>query len=509
MNRVKKLKLNTISSLINRFVVLISGLILPRLIILQYGSEVNGLVSSISQFLSVITFLDLGVGSVVQSALYRPLADKEYNQINGILKAAKRYFRKISYILIIYVVILSSTYPLLISNQIDYLPTVLLVLSMSISIFAQYYFGIINEFLLNADQRGYIQLGSEIVVVILNLVASIFLIKRGYDIYIVKLCASLLFLIRPIYLSYYVSKNYNLKNYEDKKILNPLPQKWSGVGQHIAYSVQNSTDILVITLFSTLENVSIYMVYNMVVNSIRLLITSFTTGITSFFGSLLAERKIDTLNVYFSKIEWILHTVITLLYAATAVLIVPFISIYTSGVNDVSYRAPIFALLLTLSKAAYSLRTPYQSIVLAAGHFRQTQLSSIIEALLNILISFAMVWKFGLIGVTFGSLVAIGYRTVYLAFYLSKNILSRSIKIFFKHILIDSIVFLLTIFFGGLLNRRINVDTFNDWFLYSIFITLFCISLSFFINFIFYKDNTINLISSFKNKIVRRTIKSD
>ena len=69
-----KLMKNTISSFVFQITTIICGFILPRLILQQYGSEVNGLINSLNQFLGVISFLELGVGAVIQSALYKPLA---------------------------------------------------------------------------------------------------------------------------------------------------------------------------------------------------------------------------------------------------------------------------------------------------------------------------------------------------------------------------------------------------------------------------------------------------
>ena len=82
--RGKKLALNTITSLILQLVTVVCGFILPRLILESFGSDVNGLVNSITQFLGVITLLDLGVGAVVQSALYKPLTEKDTDMISKI-----------------------------------------------------------------------------------------------------------------------------------------------------------------------------------------------------------------------------------------------------------------------------------------------------------------------------------------------------------------------------------------------------------------------------------------
>ena len=73
--RNKKLAWNTMSGLLLQVTTVLCGFVLPRAILNRFGSDVNGLLNSIAQFLQMIAFLELGVGSVVQSALYRPLAE--------------------------------------------------------------------------------------------------------------------------------------------------------------------------------------------------------------------------------------------------------------------------------------------------------------------------------------------------------------------------------------------------------------------------------------------------
>lgn len=106
MMRERKLAKNTISSLIFQVTTIVSGFILPRLILKQYGSSVNGLVNSIAQFLSIISFLELGVGAVVQSTLYKPLAENDNVQVSKILASAEKFFKNLARILIIYIIIL-------------------------------------------------------------------------------------------------------------------------------------------------------------------------------------------------------------------------------------------------------------------------------------------------------------------------------------------------------------------------------------------------------------------
>src|SRR5690625_4382239 len=109
----------------------------------------------------------------------------------------------------------------------------------------------------------------------------------------------------------------------------------------------------------------------------------------------------------------------------TAVLINEFVLIYTSGIADVSYYAPLVSVLLVFSYSVYSIKTPYRILIFAAGQFKQTQVGSFKEAGINIIVSLTFVNIFGLVGVALGTLVSMSYQTVYLVFYLSKNIIYR------------------------------------------------------------------------------------
>ena len=111
MTRKKKLLYNTIVSLAYQLITLVCGFILPRFFLSCYGSAVNGLVSSITQFLGFVALAECGVGAVVQSTLYKPLADKDNAEVSRIMKSSQRFFRRIAIILIIYTAFLMVFYP--------------------------------------------------------------------------------------------------------------------------------------------------------------------------------------------------------------------------------------------------------------------------------------------------------------------------------------------------------------------------------------------------------------
>lgn len=486
-SRKRNLKLNTLMSILNRFVTIICGLILPRYILTYYGSDVNGLISSIAQFISFITFFEFGIGAVIQSALYKPLANDDKKSINLILSSAKKYFNKVATILIIYIVVLIAIFPLKADSTFSYFFTAILILSMSISLFAQYYFGIINHLLLNADQKSYIHLTIQVSTVILNTMVSIILIKMHMSIQVVKLGTAIIYLSRPVYLSWYVSRNYNIKT-DLEFAKEPIKQKWNGFAQHLASVVLKSTDVVVLTLFSTFENVSVYTIHYMLVNGIRLMITSTTAGVQSLFGNMLAKDEIDLMSTYFSYLEWVVHLIVVLLFCMTGFLINSFVFIYTKEIVDTNYYVPLFALLLTISQAIYTIRVPYNIVVLAAGHYKQTQNSAIIEVFINIVLSVLLVIKFGIVGVAIGTLVAMFFRIIYFVIYLSNNIMYRSISHFFKQILVDAVSIGIMVYSMFFITS--DIDNISEWISYAINIGVVFSLISVVVNYIFYKDNT-------------------
>ena len=488
---------NTFASLLSQITALVCGFILPRLFLEHYGSSVNGLINSITQFLGVISFLELGVGAVVQSSLYKPLAEQDGNQISRISVSANKFFQKLAKIFLAYVIILCVCYPFLVNCEFSFLYTTTLIIAISISLIAQYYFGIVNSLILNADQKGYIQYNAQTVTILLNTLVCFLLISKGCSVQLVKLSTSCIFLLRPLILHTYVKKNYNIDWHIQYK-QEPIKQKWNGVAQHIAAIILDTTDIIVLTIFSSLSNVSIYSVYFLIVKGVKTLFLSITNGIQSMIGELWAKKELDELRKVFAWTEWCIHTGTTFIFSCAAVLIVPFIQVYTAGIHDAEYRQPLFALLLVGANAMHCLRLPYNIMVLAAGHYKQTQQNYIIAAILNIIISVLAVKSWGLIGVAIGTLIAMSYQTVWLSWYDSNHFIHYPMKLVVKQFLVDGVTAVSTITACQFL--KINELSYSSWVLMAVKATLITGAFVIVINIIFYRMKIIFLMK----KAVRR-----
>ena len=497
MSRRKKLLFNTIASLAVQAIALICGFILPRHFLVYYGSEVNGLASSITEFLGFVTICECGVGSVVQSAFYSPLAEKNQYDINCIFMSSKRFFRKIAYILIAYTAVLTVVYPYVIGEKFDFIYTAILILAISVNQFVQYFFGATYKLLLQADQLGFIPMALQCITLVLNTIVCIVLMKLGAPIHLVKFFSGLIHILEPFVLHLFVVKRYCI-NTKIEYTGEPIKQKWNGFAQHISAKVLANTDVTVLTLFSTLENVSVYGVYNLICNGIRKIIVALSNGLQSMLGNMLAKKEYQTLKNTFDNIEWAMHTLVTLMFCITGLMIVPFVSIYTKGVNDANYIVPVFGAILVLAQALRCIQLPYNLVVLAAGHYKQTQKSSILEAVINIVISVLAVIRFELVGVAIGTAVAIFYRACFLAWYISKNIIDYDLKKYIKHLVVDIVSVLIMVCSAKFL--LVEVETWFQWFCLAFQVGILCFVECGIINIVFYRNNIFSVYKTIKRK---------
>lgn len=425
----KKILYNIISNFALELVTVVCAFILPRLIIVGFGSQYNGIVTSVSQFLSFITLLRAGIGGVTRAALYKPLAENDEKKISSILKSTERFMRRVSYIFLVFLILFAAVYPYAVKQSFDWFFSFSLVLILGITTFAQYYFGITYQILLQADQRLYVYSFLQIAATILNTILSVILINNGIEFRLMKLISGVIFAAIPIYLYLYVQKKYNIirnVEYNDTAI----NQRWDAFAHQIAAFVHTNTDLVVLTLFSDLYQVSIYSVYFMVINGVKKFITVFSGGIEAALGRIIAKEQWDKLADGFNIYELTINVASCIGYTTAALLIIPFMNIYTREFIDADYIQPLFSYLLIIAMYLSSIRMPYQSVVEAAGHFKQTRNGAITEAIINICVSIPLATKLGVVGVTIGTICAMLFRTIQYAVYASKNVVKRPIRSF-------------------------------------------------------------------------------
>ena len=203
----------------------------------------------------------------------------------------------------------------------------------------------------------------------------------------------------------------------------------------------------------------------------------------------------EGLNKVFGYYETLISVVAVTLYSATAVLIVPFVKIYTMGVTDTNYVIPEFAIMAVLAEMVYTLRTPYHYLSNAANRFKETRTAAYGEAVINILLSIALVFKFGIIGVAAATLVATAFRSVFYAVYISKHILHRRMSSYIKRNVLNGLAFAAIFMAGSRSVSLVGTENFLKWIICGLFVFVISLTISIVINMIFYREDILAILN--------------
>ena len=467
MQNFKKITLiNIIANIILQLTNIVSWFIIPKIILSNFGSDVNGLVSSITQFLSYITLVEGGITGVVSASLYKPLIENNVKKISSIIKTSNIFYKKIGIIFILYCVLLAIIYPILFDINFSYFYVFSLVIILSLNLLIQYMFSITLKNLLNADKKCYVVSFVQTIILILGIILSYISIKIYPSIHLLKLLTGLLFILQPIIFNQYVKKNYNIDYTvnDDKELLN---QRWNGFAINVAAFIHSCTDIAILTIFTNFSTVSIYSVYIIVTNGLKSIFNAISNAIVPTIGLAYASDNTEVLNKKMDVYELLTFNLVFYMFTLAGLLITPFVLIYTFGISDANYNQPIFGILLVISEGLYLIKFPHLNLSYTANKFKELTKPAFIEAGINIVISLVLVHKFGLIGVAIGTMCAMIYRMIYQVYFTKKLIKERNEIVFYKKLIIFTLFTLIGLILSNFMMIKSDINLFN-WFINAI-----------------------------------------
>lgn len=496
--RNKLLMMNGVVTIIMQMVTMICGLILPRLILSTFGSNVNGLVTSITQFLSFISLLDGGLGGVIRAAYYKPMAEHDNEGISRVFAASNKFYRQIAGFFVIYLAMLAFVFPIVSGKEFGYLYTFLLIIIISLATLMQYFWGYTLKLLVFSDQRGYLHNITQIMTIIINTVLAGVLIHFGAGIHMVKFVAAVAYVVQPLFLGLYVRRHYNI-NYNAKPDDNAIKQRWSALARHIAFYIHSNTDVVILTLFTSFSTVSIYSVYQTVVNGLNNLVAGVISNTEATFGDLLAAGETELFKKEFTAVDLLSKMISTVCFATCTTMICIFVNVYTRGVHDTNYYRPVFAILMCMSEWIYCMGLNYNNVIVSVGHFKQTTKIGITEAGINVVVSLVLVKIIGLEGAVTATVLAMTYKMIANIFYMQKNIIHINISYTIRSLLSSILTFGISIVIIGRLVR--NVDGYITFFIEVAIVFVIILILNIVLNCIICKKETGYMLGKVKNKV--------
>lgn len=505
MNRTQKFAMNSLTAAINQIVVMVIGFITPSIMMRAYGSEINGLVSSLHQFINYIILVEAGIGGAAIFSLYKPLANKDTLGVSRIVVAAKKSYTQAGYIFSAGIFILALVYGLLKQSATVSFATIFwLTIIFGATGCSDFFLLSGHRVLLTADQRNYVLSFISIVQNITRTVIICLLAFLDVNVVVLYALALIPLLFRIAFIFYYTKKNYT---YLDKKVepdKTSLNKRWDVIYQQILGTVQTGAPTVIATILLTLKKVSVFSVYNMVVTGINGLLSIFITGLPAGFGEVIAKNDTAVLKKSVSEFEVAYYYILSIVYGLTFVLILPFVTLYTKGVTDVSYYEPIFSVIIVLNGLLYNIKTPQSMLIVSAGMYKETRYRVTIQGVLILVFGFALGIPFGLTGIMIGSCISNLYRTIDLLYFVPKNIthlrvrdsLFRMIRVIITIaiIVIPSVIF------------KISATNYLHWVGYAVVYGIYALIVSTVMVLVFDKKEFFALVKRFKSLLFKKRV---
>lgn len=500
MNK-KNIIANTLMSIGLQLLNVAIGLIIPRMILGAFGSEMNGLVSSINQFMVYLTLVESGLTQVAVVSLYKPIANDDKAGINHQMSATNYFYRQTALLYLGLLVAMALIYPLIVQQSYGYGFVSILIIVLGIHYFIDFLFIAKYRVLFVADQKQYIISVIQFFTNIVFFFSEIALLRVGASILYVKLVIPLVHLLQFCLIRMYAYRKYKYVDFSGNAKENALTGRGSAILHQITGMIMSSTDITLLTILRVgLKEVSVYSVYNIIIVEINLFLNAITSAIVPSFGKALVQQN-GEIKGQFSRFTSMFYFLVSCLFSPLLLLYVGFIKLYTSNVHDVNYVRPELAFLFCLCFVFNSIKAPYIMLIQSSGAYDETKRDATVEAVINIVVTIPLIFLLGINGALIGTLCAHFYRYFQLVRFgnrkfniaVKKDVITAWMYLL-ANLIATSMVYLFVI-------SKVEFVSWISWLVIAVIVTAVFLVFNVILFYVMDKENLKYYVVLFKNKV--------
>ena len=183
--------------------------------------------------------------------------------------------------------------------------------------------------------------------------------------------------------------------------------------------------MIVLSMFISTKLSSVYSVYALVFTQLSGLLSSVYTNFHYVLGRTYhndIEQYKKTHDLFSSLCLGTMSTFMAVSY----ILILPFVHLYTNGVNDVNYIYHELPIMFCMIQMLSWSRMVTGHLTGVAGYAKKVSVVSLIEAFTNVVFSVVLVRSMGIIGVLLATVLALPLKVIYCTYLCDRKILHRS-----------------------------------------------------------------------------------
>lgn len=456
--RKSKITKNVISSIFTHGLLLVASIVTSRTVLFGYGSETNGLISSVNQIFHYLALLEAGIGTATTQALYSTVG-KDEEETNHIFATSQSYFRSSARIFLVCVIAVSFLWPAVVDSSLQYWSIWGLIFFQGVSNVITFWYSSTVTCYLSVIGSNYVNNNVHFWTYILSYFCKFVICISGLNIVLISLSQVVVNVGKCIFLKWYMTRTCPEIQISGQVNRSLLKQRKSFLVHEISSIIFHSTDTIIISVFCGLTEASIYAVYSLVLSALRNIVSQVFSGTKYVLGKQYVQNNEhylvlhDTYNCVYLLSCFVIYTI-------AFILLIPFVYLYTKGMTDARYIQPELPILFVIIELLSSCRIVDGEVIRFSYHAKNTIGRTITEATLNLVVSLISVQYIGMYGVLLGTIVALIYRANDIILYTNHRILIRSAKKEYTRCLINFIV--LSFFIWNADCIRPDVQSFGD-----------------------------------------------
>ena len=400
---------NILSGFLGQFITTILGFVNRTVFISCLAAEYLGVNGLFTNILSMLSLAELGIGTAIIYALYKPLANKDEKQISKLMNFYSKAYISIGIIIFVLGIALMPFLHIIIKNEPNIVESIYLIYFIYLFNTAISYFFSYKSSLIIADQKNYIVSLIGYGVNIFQTILQIIILYTTKNFLLYLIIQSICVVINNVLISAVADKKYPFIK-ENKKLklgkdeVNDLISNVKAlVIVKISGILVNNTDNIIISYFSGLKTVGLSSNYTLLINIINTVLNQVFSGITASVGNLNAKEDNKVKKDFFDLLNFCNFW----LYGFSSICIVLLINdVIRLWIGD-KFILPIeIPIILAINFYMVGMQNAVWTYKNTMGIFKQGRYILFFTAAINLVLSIYLGDKMGLFGILLATAIA-------------------------------------------------------------------------------------------------------
>lgn len=457
----------------------ILALILTNQIIRIYGSDVNGIFVTVNQIANFFILIEGGFTLSANVALFKPYKNNDYEAINSILSAMRKIFTWIGIIYAAITITVALFLPLIVESNVSFIVISSLMIITSLNTIYSFLFEYKYRILFQTSQKEYIISSINAISSLVGYSFAILITQLEMSITVVRVAILISFVMKLPFVMFYHKKNYSWAQFKTKADFSNVKGTYDVFIQKLSDMIFFNIPIILVSIFAGSVFASVYAIYNSIFSLIRNVNYAFVMAPFNAFGQLISESGKSSIVKVFMLYQLVISIISSTLLTTTVILIIPFINLFTKGVNDVDYINYNLAFMFLIAAFLEISYIPSRGILNVSGNFKILKKVVAISTILNLIISIYLTWSYGIIGAILGTIISYIIMSPIVISITHIKYLDCGLKTFFRIFVPNFILSLMIVWMFKLIT--LNISNYFDFMFKGLFLFI-TISILFLLN---------------------------